>query len=128
MPFTAGLVRPTPSSNHQSANLPQVSGLTLTTGVLYLSLLGAQRDRIRQSTLLNQQSLILNSIVDPSIVPIEDAPRFMTVRANWTETWKDRWNAEVEGVAKWVLGGGWERVGSGIRGRWREWTEGKRRA
>ena len=80
-----------------------------------------------QAHLLHQQSLLLNSIVDPSIVPIEDAPRFVVKRDSWTEAWKDGWNREVEGAVKWVQDVKIGDVRAAMEGRWRAWKEGERR-
>lgn len=43
------------------------------------------------------------------------------------ETWKDRWNGEVEGAVRWVQRFDWRRVREGLEGRAREWKEGERR-
>ena len=87
-----------------------------------------QRHRTRQSQMLGQQALLLNSIIEPEIVPVEDAPRFAVRRANWTETWKDRWNAEVEGAVRWCQSIQWDDVRAGAEGRLKEWKDGERRA
>ncbi|MCJ1293949.1 hypothetical protein MMC34_005506 [Xylographa carneopallida] len=108
--------------------LLKISGLTLTSTALYISLLAHQRNRVRQAHLLHQQSLLLNSIVDPSIVPVEDAPRFVVQRAGWAETWKDRWNADVEGAVRWVQGVRWGEVREAVEGRALAWREGEPRA
>ncbi|MCJ1283885.1 hypothetical protein MMC26_003216 [Xylographa opegraphella] len=105
-----------------------ISGLTLTSTALYISLLAHQRNRVRQAHLLHQQSLLLNSIIDPSIVPVEDAPRFVVRRADWTETWKDRWNAEIEGAVRWVQGIRWGEVREAAEERMVAWKDGERRA
>jgi altered-inheritance-of-mitochondria protein 5 len=72
--------------------------------------------------MLNQQHMLLNSIVDPEIIPIEDAPRFVVKRANWTEAWKDRWNSEVEGAIRWCQNVEWDTVRQGLEGRVQKWT------
>jgi altered-inheritance-of-mitochondria protein 5 len=94
---------------------------------LYITILSHQRNRAHQAHLIHQQSLLLNSIIDPSIVPVEDAPRFVVKRTDWIETWKDRWNAEVEGAVKWVHGIQLGRVREGLERRAEEWREGERR-
>lgn len=78
--------------------------------------------------MLNQQALLLTSIVEPEIIPVEDAPRFAVRRVNWTETWKDRWNDEVEGAVKWCQNVRLDDVRAGAEGRWKAWREGERRA
>ncbi|MCJ1313244.1 hypothetical protein MMC25_006921 [Agyrium rufum] len=104
-----------------------LSGLTLTTSALYLSLLLHQRNRTHQASLLHQQSLLLHSILDPDIVPVEETPRHVLRRETWTETWKDRWNAEVESAVRGVQRTDWRTIREGAERRWREWREGERR-
>ncbi|MCJ1243463.1 hypothetical protein MMC30_000660 [Trapelia coarctata] len=104
-----------------------ISGFTLTSLTLYLTISTHRRHRAHQAALLHQQSLLLNSIIDPSIVPVEDAPRFVVQRQNWTQTWKDRWNAEVEGAVRWAQGVRWGDVRKGAESRLRGWREGERR-
>ncbi|KAI4147923.1 MAG: hypothetical protein L6R39_002974, partial [Caloplaca ligustica] len=105
-----------------------LSGFTLTASTLYLTILIHNRHRIHQASLLYQQSLLLNSIVEPSILPPEDnVPRYRIERANWTERWKDGWNKEIEDGVRWVQGIRWKTVREAAEGRWREWREGERR-
>ena len=59
-------------------------------------------------------------------MPVEEAPRFVERRVSWAETWKDRWNGEVEGAVKWAQGLRWNEIREGLEGRWidrREKTE-----
>ena len=129
MGFTSGFVFvPSLPSISTIANIKsQFSGITLTSSVLYLSLFSHQRARLHQAYLLHQQSLLLTSIIDPEVIPIENAPRYVVKRANWVETWKDRWNSEVEGAVRWVQNVEWRKVREGVEGRWRGWNEGDRR-
>ncbi|KAK3075269.1 hypothetical protein LTR53_001547 [Teratosphaeriaceae sp. CCFEE 6253] len=71
-----------------------LGGLTLTTALLHLSLSLHARNRVAQSALLHQQSLILHNIVEPAPPLPPAAPR--EVRAGVFETMKDRWNSELE--------------------------------
>ncbi|KAI9758278.1 MAG: hypothetical protein M1835_000605, partial [Candelina submexicana] len=73
-------------------------GITLTSSILYLSLAIHQRNRIHQSTLLKQQSLLLTSIVEP--LPPIPLPTARVQRDSLLETAKDRWNDEVEGAVR----------------------------
>lgn len=70
----------------------------MTTTLLYLSLSLHTRNRVRQASLLNQQSLILTNIVEPIPPILEPAER--TVRIGLLETAKDRWNAQLESEVK----------------------------
>jgi len=75
------------------------SGIVLTSSFLYLSIYNHQRSRQQQALFLRQQSILLNSITDPTTLPHEpDAPRFVPGRPSWSETFKDRWNEEIAGV------------------------------
>ncbi|KAB8606250.1 hypothetical protein FH972_025880 [Carpinus fangiana] len=71
MGFTTGLVLlPNPHlSSHFHANTiwSQLGGITLTTGTLYLTLHLHRQNRLYQATLLRQQSMLLNNIVDPPL-------------------------------------------------------------
>jgi len=95
MGFTTGLVRPShPHPLTFQLTLPQLGGFTLTTTLIYLSLSLHTRNRVHQATLLHQQSLILNNVVEP--LPPLPPPTNREVKAGVLETLKDRWNAELE--------------------------------
>jgi len=104
------------------------AGLTLTATGLYLTLLTHQRHRVRQAHLLNQQTLLLNSILDPGIVPVEDAPRFALQRLDWVETWKDRWNGEVESAVRYAQELRWDSAREGLEEKLRAWRDGGKEA
>lgn len=105
-----------------------LSGLTLTASTLYLTILIHNHHRIHQASILRQQSLLLNSIADPSILPAEDnAPRYRIERGNLTERWKDGWNSEIEKAVRWMHGVHWGTVGKAVQGRLKDWKEGERR-
>ena len=87
----------------------QLGGFTLTTTLLYLSLTLHTRNRIQQSLLLHQQSLLLTHIVEPQ--PPLPPPTTREVRAGLWETVKYRWNAELEGNVKKLQGVNWSAVG-----------------
>lgn len=104
------------------------SGLTLTAGTLYLTLYAHQRHRLRQSQILRQQTLLLDSLVDPSLVPREEeGPIYRLERGDWVERWKDGWNAEVEGAVRRMHAVRWDKVREGLEARWREWRGGERK-
>ncbi|KAL8927775.1 MAG: hypothetical protein Q9208_002191, partial [Pyrenodesmia sp. 3 TL-2023] len=105
-----------------------LSGFTLTASTLYLTILIHTHHRVHQASLLHQQSLLLNSIVDPASLPVEDtAPRYRIERGNWTERWKDGWNKEIEGGVRWAQGVQWAKVREALEGRLRSWRDGERR-
>ena len=68
---------------------------------------------------------MLASLVEPDLVPVDDPPRFRARRVSWTETWKDRWNAEVEGLVRGVQETDWDAVRATIEGRVRGVWDGK---
>ena len=106
------------------------SGFTLTAASVYISLTLHQQSRIRQASILRQQTLLLTSLVDPTVLSLHDdhaLPRYRLEQGSWAERWKDRWNGEVEGAVRWVQGVRWRYVREGVEGRWREWNEGERR-
>ncbi len=52
------------------------------------------RNRIHQSALIHQSSLLLTNIVEP--LPVLPPPTNRLVRAGLWETAKDRWNSQLE--------------------------------
>jgi MICOS complex subunit MIC12 len=90
----------------------QVSGVALTTSVLYLSISIHRANRLRQSTLLSQQNTVLINIVDPN--PPEPEPTARAVRAGLVDQAKDRWNTEIEGLARRVYDTDWSRVRANV--------------
>ncbi|MCJ1229113.1 hypothetical protein MMC12_005778 [Toensbergia leucococca] len=117
-----------------------LSGLTLTTLLLTLPLLSHRRTRHHQSLALHHSTLLLDTL-DPTTPPSlttrqrlqletersPDAPLYVLRRASWAETWKDRWNGEVEGAVRWAQGVRLGKVREGLEGRWGEWKGGERR-
>ena len=133
MGFTTGLV--ITSLQHSEYNLianliPQLGGFTLTTTLLYLSISLHTRNRVYQSSLLHQQSLILNNIVEP--LPPLPPPTNREVRAGLSETLKDRWNAQLEKEVKKVQEVDWsvvrERMEEGVSAVYRRAFEKGRQA
>lgn len=107
------------------------AGLTLTTTTLYFSLTIHQRSRAHQAAILRHQTLLLDSLADPTLLrPNTDdelRPRYVLARGSWSERWKDRWNGDVEGAVRWAQGLRWRTVREEAEGRWRDWREGERR-
>lgn len=56
-------------------------------------------------------------------MPVDDPPRFRVKRVSWSETWKDRWNKEVESLVRGSQDVDWDFVRAGLEGRVRGWLE-----
>ena len=87
--------------------------MTLTYSVLYLSLYLHRANRKYQHTLLSQQSVLLNSAIEP-LPPLPESPAYDVQKVSMTETLKDQWNRELEGMVKRVEETDWNQV----RARW----------
>lgn len=92
--------------------LHQLGGLTLTTSLVYLSLLSHRQNRVQQAHLLRQQATVLNSIIDPA--PAELPQIDQEVRGGVLETAKDRWNTELEHLVRRAYNTDWGRVREGV--------------
>ncbi|WPH00930.1 Hypothetical protein R9X50_00376400 [Acrodontium crateriforme] len=105
-----------------------LGGFTLTTSLLYLSVQLHTRNRLYQSALLTQQSLVLENVVDP--LPTPHAPVNRQIRLGAWETAKDRWNQELESNVKKLQNTDWsavgERVEESISSVWRRAFQGTR--
>ncbi|ERF74653.1 hypothetical protein EPUS_00783 [Endocarpon pusillum Z07020] len=115
-----------PCSNQKFSS--QLGGLTLTYSLLYLSLYLHRTNRTQQHTLLSQQSLLLNSLLERPTSSLSSTsrtrrtridPETLEVEERWkkdslTERLKDRWNGEVEGMVRRVAETDWRAV----RERW----------
>ena len=94
---------------------PQIGGVTLTTSLLYLTVSIHQRNRAAQSMLLRHQAATLNNFVEPPpSLPLSTARE---ARVNWAETWKDRWNAELENATRRFYTVNWNEVRDGFESR-----------
>jgi altered-inheritance-of-mitochondria protein 5 len=82
--------------------------VTLTTGVLYLTVEMNRQTRLRQSIMLSQQSAVLHSILEPQ--PPLPPPTAREVRGGFAEMAKDRWNAEIEALLRRAYATDWNRV------------------
>ncbi|KAK5129625.1 hypothetical protein LTR08_003024 [Meristemomyces frigidus] len=106
-----------------------LGGFTLTTTLIYTSLLIHNRNRLRQATLLRQQHLLLNNVVEPQ--PLLPPPTTREVRdaGLWARS-KDRWNMELEANVKKVQAVDWEgavgRVEEGASQLWQRAFKGGR--
>lgn len=110
-------LRKIPQQN--SNNLSQTSGVTVTLGIAYLTVLAHERNRNAQGANLRTQSSLLNTLLlsDPSLAyPAPDAETGRTSRATLVETAKDRWNEEIQNAVRWVQGAEWGNVKEGMEG------------
>ncbi|ELR07605.1 hypothetical protein VC83_03683 [Pseudogymnoascus destructans] len=95
------------------------SGVTLTLGIAYLTVLAHERNRNAQGENLRSQSSLLNTLLlsDPSLTySAPDLETGRTSRATLVETAKDRWNAEIQNAVRWVQGAEWGNVKEGMEG------------
>ncbi|KFY70064.1 hypothetical protein V499_09493 [Pseudogymnoascus sp. VKM F-103] len=95
------------------------SGVTLTLGIAYLTVLAHERNRNAQGANLRTQSSLLNTLLlsDPSLAySAPDLETGRTSRATLVETAKDRWNAEIQNAVRWVQGAEWGNVKEGMEG------------
>jgi len=90
-----------------------LGGLTLTYSVLYLTLYVHRSNRQIQHTVLSQQSVLLNSVAEP-LPPLPEPPAYDVRKVSLTETLKDRWNAEIEGLVRRAEETDW----NAVRERW----------
>ncbi|KAI1331731.1 hypothetical protein F5Y16DRAFT_242523 [Xylariaceae sp. FL0255] len=91
-------------------------GVTLTLGIAYLTVLAHRRNREQQSAILRQQTLAISSLSDPlpPILPPTRAQIAAAERANFIDTAKDRWNAEVENAVRKAQTTDWDEVREGL--------------
>jgi len=76
--------------------------------MIYLSMNMHQRNRLYQASLLRQQTLVLDNIVDPR--PPAPPPTAREVRAGLTERFKDRWNTELEAGVRRLYAVNWNDI------------------
>lgn len=90
--------------------------MTLTLGLAYLTVVTHQRNREQQAALLRQQTILLRGSIEPQppILPPTRAEVAAIERANFVESAKDRWNAEIEGAVRWAQNKDWEEVQEGV--------------
>ena len=114
-----------------------LSGLTLTSFVLYYSLQHHQRSRAHQASLLHASALQLNTLVDPQlaaeIATLEDqnfsggVREYRMVKYSALERVKDGWNRELEKGVRWAHQLDMGKVRDGIEEKLREWEGDQRR-
>jgi altered-inheritance-of-mitochondria protein 5 len=118
MGFVTGFVsNPVIVSNKYSGLIGylQLGGITLTSSILYLTVALHQRNRLQQSLMLKQQSLILNNIIEPHVPP--PPPTAREARVSVVESAKDRWNGEIEGLVKKAQTTDWNMVRDDLEGK-----------
>ncbi len=81
----------------------------------YLSVLAHQRNRQRQGEILRANAHVLNTLSAAPGTPAPPPPPTRAElaalqRANFVETAKDRWNAEVEGAVRWLQTTDWDTI------------------
>jgi MICOS complex subunit MIC12 len=69
-------------------------------------------NRLNQSLQLHQSSLILRNAIDP--LPPAPEPSAREARVSLTESAKDRWNTEVEGLVRRIQTTDWDGVRDGV--------------
>jgi len=91
-------------------------GVTLTLGLAYLTVVTHQRNREQQAALLRQQTVLLRSSIEPQppLLPPTRAEVAAIERANFVESAKDRWNAEIESAVRWAQNKDWDEVQEGV--------------
>ncbi|KAH7026287.1 uncharacterized protein B0I36DRAFT_352173 [Microdochium trichocladiopsis] len=91
-------------------------GVTLTLGLAYLTVVTHQRNREQQAALLRQQTILLRGAIDPQppVLPPTRTEVAAIERANFVESAKDRWNAEIEGAVRWAQTKDWDEVREGV--------------
>jgi altered-inheritance-of-mitochondria protein 5 len=107
--------RHTHTHTHTHTNNPQLAGVTLTTSTLYLLSYTHSQTRARQSALLSTQNSLLTNVLDPSAPAPPASAR--PVQAGVLEQAKDRWNREVEGLARRLFDTDWTKVGHDLESR-----------
>lgn len=90
----------------------QAGGAALTLAIAYMSTVGQLRAREEQSLLVQQESRTLDAAIDHPPAPRRPTRSELAAaaRANFTDRAKDRWNAEVEGVVRWLQNADWDRA------------------
>ncbi|EAT87579.1 MICOS complex subunit MIC12 [Parastagonospora nodorum] len=85
-----------------------LGGLTLTSGVLYLTIAMHTQNRTHQAALLRQQRLVLSEFYEPKKPEPEPSPRVVPV--GLVEMAKDRWNRSLEEGIRRIYTTDWRKV------------------
>ncbi|RKF54874.1 hypothetical protein OnM2_094042 [Erysiphe neolycopersici] len=82
-----------------------MSSATLTTGIIYLTLHSHQQNRRSQAAALHSQSQVLNSLLESKSEPLMNSESHKISRNksnNFLQTFKIRWNEEIENIFWWI--------------------------
>ncbi|KAF2840565.1 hypothetical protein M501DRAFT_1014577 [Patellaria atrata CBS 101060] len=91
-----------------------LSGLTLTSTLLYLTVSHHHLTRSNQRALIHRSTLLLTNIVEP--LPPLPEPVAREARGGLVETAKDIWNRELEGLVRRAQGVRWREVEERVEG------------
>lgn len=97
-------------------------GVTVTLSLTYLAILAHQRSRQQQGDILRANARVLNSLslspdAKPVVIPPSREAAAALRRANFVETAKDRWNAEIEGAVRAAQHTDWDEVRESLEAR-----------
>lgn len=119
-----------------------ISGFTLTSTVVWLSLLHHQRSRSHQASILHASSQRLETLVDPQLTSTlatmndenysgglrEGINDYRLMDRGYWERFKDGWNRELESGMQRVLGSSFSNVGRAAEERLERWATGEKTA
>ena len=117
-----------------------IAGFTLTSTVIYLSLLHHQRSRSHQASILHASSQRLETLVDPHLTSNlaamndenysgglrEGINDYRLVERGYVERFKDGWNRELGAGMQRVLGSSFGGVGRAAEERLEGWATGEK--
>jgi altered-inheritance-of-mitochondria protein 5 len=86
----------------------QLGGVTLTSGILYLTIAMHTQNRAQQAALLRQQRQVLSEFYEPKKPEPEPSPRVVPV--GLVEMAKDRWNRSLEEGVRTIYTTDWRKV------------------
>ncbi|KAF2833672.1 hypothetical protein CC86DRAFT_339117 [Ophiobolus disseminans] len=85
-----------------------LGGVTLTSGILYLTIAMHNQNRMQQAALLRQQRQVLADFYEPKKPEPEPLPRVVPV--GLVEMAKDRWNRSLEESVATIYNTDWRKV------------------
>ncbi|MDI1487310.1 MAG: hypothetical protein OHK93_006579 [Ramalina farinacea] len=119
-----------------------ISGFTLTSTIIYLSLLHHQRSRSHQASILHASSQRLETLINPQLTSNlatmhdenysgglrEGIHDYRLVERGYMERFKDGWNRELGAGMQRVLGSNFGSVGRAVEERVEGWATGGKTA